>query len=208
MSIESFKMSDVKKNRDITAVDKRMAIKENLCEKIQNVFNPDIRLEKLYTTYKERFDQTPKDLERWCGKRAESLCLPASQESKEALVKLGLKGIEYKNGLPNVGFEKCAETKVKIDMTSEMARNFKKADTECVKQWNKENKDGRNNWTTRECEIYRQKNNLTWHECSDRENCYLIPKTIHNDFGHTGGRAECRRIDEILNNKKGVTFDE
>lgn len=217
MSLESFKTSEVKSNSNKFDPDRKIDIKHdfNAFEKSKNIFNPDKKVEKYYTTYEERIKRTP-NRERWKddrgekGVRGESVCLPSNPEAKAELAKFGKEGIEYKNGLPDKDFEKCSEVKVEIDMTSNRYGkngNFPKADKAYAEKWNKENKDGRNNWEARDVEKYRKENKMTWHECADKKHCLLVPREIHEDFKHIGGHAECERKEAMLNGKKGVTFD-
>ena len=123
--------------------DKRME-KNNYEIDNTSSYNPDKRLEKneYYATYDERIAQTPK--EGWLGERGESLCKSLKEEVNKVLAKYGLDGIQYKNGLADFGFEKCAVEKVEIEMTDKIEINMKKARTAIAKKWNEQKKRWKN----------------------------------------------------------------
>ena len=173
---------------------------------------------ELQTSYEDRINQTPREGERgsWSGERGESKYTPNSETEKgakaaERLAQYGKDGIEYKNGIPD--FSDCAEESVEIDMTENrlsnpsegIVGNFEKADTECSKKWNAEQKDGRTDWTARQVEIYRHENRMSWHECPDQKTCQLVSQDIHGYFGHSGGVSECRR--SVVQDSVGGGFD-
>ncbi len=174
-----------------------------------------------YTSYKERCDRTPRDNSdkgAWEGARGESSFIPSETTSegkavKEKLAEYGLKGIEYKNGEPD--FSKCAETTVKIDHMTENRRdyydnqklekgNFTQADIKCAEAWNKQQKDGKTNWTQEDVSKWRDENNFVWHERCDTKTMDLAPREIHEYFKHSGGCAECKARD---NTGKKDVFD-
>ncbi len=170
------------------------------------------------TSYKERINQTPREGERgnWSGERGESKYTPNVEDENgakavERLTQYGLDGVEYKNGIPD--FSKCAEESVEIDMTENrysnsadgVIGNFEKADTECAKKWNAEQKDDRTDWTSRQVETYRQRNRMSWHECPDQKTCQLVSRDIHEFFGHSGGISECKR--SVAQDSVGGGFD-
>lgn len=169
--------------------------------------NVEILEEGYKSSYKERYDQTPVEGERgsWTGDRAESCYKPNAETEKgakvaEKLSEYELDSIEYEDAVPN--FDDCAEESVEIDMTENrysnisegIVGNFEKADTECAKKWNNEEKDGKTNWTARDVADYRRNQNMTWHECVDRKTCQMISRDIHDYFGHSGGICECKKI--------------
>ena len=136
----------------------------------------------------------------WEGVRGESKYVPDLDDSKgyEAYLKLseyGLDGIEYKNCIPD--FSKCSEESVSIKMTSDIVTNYRNADKECAAKWNETQKDGRNDWTPREVQQYRETNKLAWHECNDGTTCQLVPQEIHGFFRHSGGRCECKKKESM-----------
>lgn len=66
-----------------------------------------------FSKYDERIAQTPSEKSnRWEGQRGESCCLPGSERSKAILDAKGIKGIEYKDGVPD--FSPVSESTVKI----------------------------------------------------------------------------------------------
>lgn len=205
ISSKSFENID---NKNQFNPEKKMDINKYETDNIAS-FNPDKRIEKkeFFSTYDERIAQAPK--EGWDGKRGESLCRSLKEDVNKALAKFGLEGILYKNGVADAGFEKCAVEKVSIEMTEKIDRNMKKARTEIAKKWNEQNKDGRTDWNAREVHKYQKENGLVIHECANRKDCYLIPEVIHKEFTHTGGRFECKKMNERLGIRKDVKkFDE
>lgn len=152
-------------------------------------------IERLFSSYKERLDQTPLSGLRgyWTGNRGESKFVPFDKEIRELLAKLGLDGIEYKNAIPN--FLRCSVCTTEIDNMSPQRRgkggNFEQCDAKCAEIWNKEKRDGRSDWTARDVEKWRTENGYSWHERNDRKTCDLIPTKINDYFGHLGGVSEC-----------------
>lgn len=153
-----------------------------------------------YSTYEERIMNTPK--EGWTGERGESMFIPQDAKTIEKLNEYGLKGIEYKNGIPD--FSKCSVYSVKIDMTeiryskrgelgNKIIGNFEKADTKIAEIWNQEMREGKNTWTYKDVEDWRHRNNYTIHEDADKTTCYIMPLEIHEPCKHLGGIAECKR---------------
>lgn len=84
--------------------------------------------------------------------------------------------------------------------------NFEQCDQKCADQWNKEGRDGKNDWTARDVANWRKENGYTWHERNDMKTCDLIPTKINDYFGHLGGVGECKRRDD--ENSKDGGFDE
>lgn len=184
-------------------------------------FDPDKRVEiqdTYYTTYNERLERTPQnecDYGMWTGERGESKFIPAKEETRASLKEYNLDGIEYKDANPD--FSVCSEIDVEIDMTQyrqstidksggkRIVGNFEKADAKCAEQWNEIEKDGKSDWTARDVSEWRGENKYTWHECSDRKTCNLVPRSIHEECKHSGGVAECKRRDMI---NAGGGFDE
>ncbi|MCC8046450.1 MAG: HNH endonuclease [Clostridiales bacterium] len=160
-----------------------------------------------YSTYEERLKQTPGDSgERgeWSEDRGESDFKPNDQEIQDILAKHGLESIPYKDGIPD--FSKVSEATVEIDEMSEnRSENFKQCDEKCAEQWNKEAKDGKNDWTARDVKEWRQENGYSWHERNDMKTCDLVPTKINDYFGHLGGVSECKKRDS---ENSGGEFDE
>ena len=161
---------------------------------------------KFYSTYKQRYDMTPKNNGEWTGAIGESVFKSNRPEVIEALKKYGLEGIKFSNCVPE--FSPVAETTVKIDMTEfrysaddptgKTIGNIEKADEACAKKWTKEKRekeDGTHTWNSRDVSDWRKANNFVWHECSDGKRCQLIPDLIHKYFPHLGGRKECELRD-------------
>ena len=163
------------------------------------------------STYEDRINQTPKEISDrgiWTGERGESKYIPTDKEILEILAKYGLNGIEYRDGIPD--FSGCSEATVTIDNMSEnrygKGGNFEQCDQKCADQWNKEGRDGKNDWTARDVANWRKENGYTWHERNDMKTCDLIPTKINDYFGHLGGVGECKRRDD--ENSKDGGFDE
>ena len=115
-------------------------------------------------------------------------------------------GIEFKNCEPD--YSKCSEGTVRIEnMTENRPSNFAQADIKLADQWNKEMREGRNDWKDEDVEKFRKSNNLSWHECCDTKTMNLVSRDIHGAdtsvFLHSGGVAECRVRDHV-----GGEFDE
>ena len=176
-----------------------------LPEKIELMNKNDIN--ERFSTYEERLNQTPtenSDRGEWEGKRGESKFIPNDQEIKDILGEYGLDGVTYKDGTPD--FSKASESTVKIDnMTENRAENFKKCDESCYKQWNKEEHNGKTDWTARDVAQWRRECGYSWHERNDMKTCDLIQSKINDYFGHLGGVSECKKRDAINN---GGDFDE
>lgn len=140
------------------------------------------------TSYEERFQQTPR--EGWEGQRGESVC------TKE-IDSLGKVQVEYKNCIPD--FTPFSKANVEIpNMSGERyfeGGNFEQADNALAEQWNQAGKDSRHDWTGAEVRDWRRENlsEYTWHECTDRKTCQLIPRDINGSFGHLGGVGECNK---------------
>ncbi|WP_051437836.1 HNH endonuclease [Eubacterium xylanophilum] len=183
----------------------------NQVENVDDLLEENKEVEKKENDYKseyeERINQTPKEnSERgeWDGPRGESKFIPSDPEIKALLGKYGLDGIDYKDAIPD--FSKVSESTVEINnMTSNRAENFKQCDEQCAEQWNKEGRDGKNDWTARDVAQWRKENGYSWHERNDMKTCDLIPQKINDYFGHLGGVSECRKCEQMTD---GGDFDE
>ena len=168
------------------------------------------------SSYKERLDRTP-SIEnpngKWSGDRGESMFIPTADRVRENLRNKGLEGINYKDGIPD--FNPISEAKVTIQGMSQhrlsqmgengerIVGNYEKADTECAKAWNLEQRDGKDDWTHQDVKKWREANEYTWHEHNDMKTCSLVPTEVHKVCSHLGGVSE---IKNILNQIGG--FDE
>lgn len=159
------------------------------------------------STYKERLDRTPttdNSHGKWSGDRGESMFIPTADRVREILRNKGLKGIEYKNGIPD--FDLIAEAKVIIQGMSQhrhsligengerIVGNYEKADIECAKAWNLEQRDGKDDWTHQDVKKWREANEYTWHEHNDMKTCSLVPTEAHDVCRHLGGVSEIKNI--------------
>ncbi len=168
----------------------------------------------LFNSYEERLNITPLDnsiLGKYQGVRGESKFIPSNLIAegiivKEILAEYGQDGIVYRNAEPD--FEVCSEAIVKIDVMTENRElnNFPKADIECAKLWNLEEKDGKKDWSPGDVMNYRKANCLTWHEKCDTRTMVLVRTEINAYFKHSGGCSECRVRDS--NGNDGDGFDE
>ena len=76
----------------------------------------------------------------------------------------------------------------------------RQANIKLAEQWNKERRDGKDDWTHTDIEKWRKENKLTWHENSDMKTCEkLVPTIIHEAFRHSGGVFEINK----KNNRNG-----
>ena len=159
------------------------------------------------STYKERLDRTPTTENphgKWSGNRGESMFIPTADRVREILRNKGLKGIEYKNGIPD--FDPIAEAKVIIQGMSQhrfsqigengkrIVGNYEKADIECAKAWNSERRDGKDDWTHQDVKKWREANGYTWHEHNDMKTRSLVPTEVHEACRHLGGVSEIKNI--------------
>lgn len=159
------------------------------------------------SSYKERLDRTP-SIENpngnWSGDRRESMFIPTADRVREILRNKGLEGINYKDGIPD--FNPISEAKVTIQGMSQhrlsqmgengerIVGNYEKADTECAKAWNLEQRDGKDDWTHQDVKKWREANEYTWHEHNDMKTCSLVPTEVHKVCSHLGGVSEIKNI--------------
>ncbi len=159
------------------------------------------------SSYKERLDRTP-SIEnpngKWSGDRGESMFIPTADKVREILRNKGLEGINYKDGIPD--FNPISEAKVTIQGMSQhrlsqmgengerIVGNYEKADTECAKAWNLEQRDGKDDWTHQDVKKWREANEYTWHEHNDMKTCSLVPTEVHKVCNHLGGVSEIKNI--------------
>lgn len=159
------------------------------------------------SSYKERLDRTP-SIEnpngKWSGDRGESMFIPTADRVREILRNKGLEGINSKDGIPD--FNPISEAKVTIQGMSQhrlsqmgengerIVGNYEKADTECAKAWNLEQRDGKDDWTHQDVKKWREANEYTWHEHNDMKTCSLVPTEVHKVCSHLGGVSEIKNI--------------
>ena len=141
------------------------------------------------SSYQMRISNTPGDPSKngtWTGKRGESLFISEDPRVKEILDKHNVKGVEYKNGMPD--FSPFALAEFKLDnMTDCRPLNFAEADEKLAKAWSTSEK----NYTKDDIELWRKNNKYTWHELNDVETIQLVPSDINRPiFKHMGGCAE------------------
>ena len=177
-----------------------MTVFSDLSKSLLDRINPFSSIDNpLFSKLTARIKHTPVEGRggHWLGERGNSKWIPAEAKAKEALAKSGQDGIYFKNGVAD--FSKVSEQTVEIDgMTIDrLKNNFPKADAKCAEAWNKEMRDGRNNWTADQVKQYRHENNLSWHERSDMKHCDLVSKDIHGEIRHSGGVYECKIRDGV-----------
>ena len=159
------------------------------------------------STYEERLDRTP-TIEnpngKWSGDRGESMFVPTVDRVCEILRNKGLEGINYRDGIPD--FNPISEAKVTIQGMSQhrlsqmgengerIVGNYEKADIECAKSWNLEQRDGKDDWTHQDVKNWREANGCTWHEDNDMKTCCLVPTEVHDVCRHLGGVSEIKNI--------------
>ena len=159
------------------------------------------------STYKERLDRTPTTENphgKWSGDRGESMFVPTDDRLRELLQSKGVEGINYKDAIPDFG--PIAEAKVTIQGMSQhrlsqmgengerIVGNYEKADIECAKAWNLEQRDGKDDWTHQDVKNWREANGCTWHEDNDMKTCCLVPTEVHDVCRHLGGVSEIKNI--------------
>lgn len=159
------------------------------------------------SSYKERLDRTP-SIEnpngKWSGDRGESMFIPTDDRFRELLQSKGVEGINYKDAIPD--FSPIAEAKVTIQGMSQhrlsligengerIVGNYEKADIECAKAWNLEQRDGKDDWTHQDVKNWREANGYTWHEDNDMKTCDLVPTEVNKVCSHLGGVSEIKNI--------------
>lgn len=120
---------------------------------------------------------------------------PEGKTWGEIMEREEIDGIRYENGEPD--FSEVAHDTVEIDdFSTDRNGNFAQADTKLAEKWNQEAKDGRTDWTPKDVEDYRRKNNLTWHERSDMKTMDLVPRDVHNNIPHSGGISVAKHLPE------------
>jgi len=119
----------------------------------------------------------------------------------EILDEHGIDGIKFNNGEPD--FTPILEGTVEIkNFTTQRDDNFRQADEKLAEQWNKEKKDGKNDWTAEDVKKYRKGNKLTWHERSDIKTLDLIPQEIHANIPYSGGISKKKKLEQEESNDR------
>ena len=117
------------------------------------------------------------------------MCIRDSPRVKDILDKYGVKGVEYKNGIPDFSPFEVAEVKIS-GMTDKRVDNFKSADAKLAEQLSTDGKV----YTAKDIEKWRKENNYTWHELNDVETIQLVPTNINAPiFKHLGGCSEYKK---------------
>jgi hypothetical protein len=175
-----------------------------------SIIPPAFKQTEFASSYESRIGQTPADTNPtvgFKGIRGESLCTPKpppDTEIKQILDESGIKGIEYRNAVPD--FLPTAKAQVEIDYmlggtdsklgSKARDENFAQADIKLAKQLNDSPKlaqqFGMKSGEIKAIDIknYRKKNKLTWHEVNDCKTIQLVPSKINSTFGHLGGIGE------------------
>ena len=141
----------------------------------------------LKSTYQERLNQTPVNNGKWTGERGESTFISDKPEVKPYVERARVKGVEYKNAMPDLSPFSKAEFEI-TGMSSSRPSNFSKADELLAKQWSTPEKQ----WTKAEVAKWRAQNKYTWHELNDGKTVQLIPSSVNSKFGHLGGVSEVK----------------
>ncbi len=161
------------------------------------------------SSYESRLSQTPAPINLkvgFEGQRGESKCTlkpPPDQILKQILEKAGINGIQYKQAIPD--FSPVAKAQVEIEYmlggkggfgAKARRANFIQSDQKLADQLNhspelaKEFGMESGKISARDIKIYREKNQLTWHELNDVKTMQLVPSKINSEFGHLGGVGE------------------
>ena len=148
------------------------------------------------STYPMRINGTPGKPSKngiWTGDRGESIFISEDPRVKDILDKHNVKGVEYKNGMPDFSPFAVGEVKLK-NMTDNRPINYSEADAKLAELWSSAEKT----YTKEDIEDWRKDNNYTWHELNDCETIQLIPSDINRPiFKHFGGCAECVLMEEF-----------
>ncbi|MCG0047122.1 HNH endonuclease [Priestia aryabhattai] len=170
---------------------------------------PAFRQTEFASSYESRINQTPAQINpkiEFEGIRGESLSTlkpPPDTKLKAILDEGGIKGIQYKNGVPDFSPVSKAEVEINhmvggIGGNGSAARrlNFTQADEKLAEQLNSSPELAREfgmesgEITWKQIEKYRRAHKLTWHELNDVKTVQLVPTEINSKFGHLGGVGE------------------
>lgn len=174
-SLEALKGTEVGNFASKTEAPKGKVETKNPAKEVNN---------KYFSSYEDRFNQTPANDCMWHGKRGESKCTINDKETNKVLKKANVDGIKYKDCIPN--FKEVSKGNVKIsDMSEIRSKNFRQADIELA---------AKKGCTPREVADWREKNDYTWHECNDMRTCQKVPRCVNASFGHLGGVSEIKKL--------------
>ncbi|MDA7027415.1 T7SS effector LXG polymorphic toxin [Bacillus sp. CLL-7-23] len=170
---------------------------------------PAFKQEEFASSYQSRLNQTPSPTNpkiEFEGIRGESLSTlkpPPDPKLKRILDEAGVKGIQYKNGVPD--FSPVSKAQIEIDYMlggkgsyggKARTYNFAQADQKLADKLNDSVELARQFGmesgaiTAKDIDKYRTKNKLTWHEVNDVKIIQLVPTEINKRFGHLGGVGE------------------
>uniref|UniRef100_UPI00406D3427 HNH endonuclease n=1 Tax=Paenibacillus sp. FSL H7-0350 TaxID=2975345 RepID=UPI00406D3427 len=170
---------------------------------------PAFKQTEFASSYEARLSQTPapeNPTVGFEGTRGESKCTlkpPPDSEVQIVLNEAGIDGIQYKNAVPD--FSPVAKAQVEIEYMlggkgiyggKARRENFIQSDSKLAEQLNSSPELARQfgmdsgKISVRDIKIYREKNNLTWHELNDVKTMQLVPTNINSTFGHLGGVGE------------------
>lgn len=122
--------------------------------------------------------------------RGESLFISNDTRVKDTLNRVGVEGVEYRNGIPDFSIFAMDEVKIEGMTNDRIRNNYVKADKELARIWTVKLKDGKE-WTIDDVKDWRVSNGYTWHELNDMKTMQLIPSCInHPIFKHLGGCGE------------------
>ena len=202
------KRIDVDSETETSAENKHDAEKKtNDSSETKDLPKKEISDGEFYTKLEDRVEHASHGDGTWSGEPGQSEFTPNDPKAKEALEQKGLNSIKYdNNGEPN--FHPVSEATVKIEnMTANRypsfidengvrhVCNFEKADIKLADQWNAECKDGKTDWNKSDVNKWVKDNNLTRHECLDKETMEYVDSDIHKECKHYGGVAECKARD-------------
>lgn len=105
--------------------------------------------EKLLIFIQRKIDFIKHSAGEWNGAVGDFEFRPYDSGARADLERYGQKRIEYKDGNPD--FSKVSEVSVEIDnMTSDRNANFRQACEKIADVWNKNGRDGKIDWTSRD----------------------------------------------------------
>jgi len=134
---------------------------------------------QLFSSYKERLNQTPATRGWWSGERGESTFYSSDSRVQRATRD---QGVAYSDARPD--FSPYAAMEVEVSgMSTNRRENFMQADQETARQLGVSREE-----VTR----WRRDNDYTWHEDSTTR-MQLVPTQVNAKLGHLGGVGELRR---------------
>lgn len=103
---------------------------------------------KLYSTFQEMYNHTPKSKGYWIGERGNSIFIPLDSYSDviNSLIKYNLNGITYIDGC--FDFSRCSIATTPIpNMSIYRYKNFAACNEKCASYWNSINFFNFSDWT-------------------------------------------------------------